>query len=724
MPQNFDPYHKWLGIAPKDQPPHHYRLLGIDAFEDDRDVIDAAANRVMSYLKELASGEKVDFSQRLLNEVAQARVCLLNRDRKAAYDRELRAKLSPRKPAERKKPEARPATQGPSPGPLPMSKPKKPAAAQPMPVGIRVEPEPAAVRVEKTPSGQEDEGTPPWLLPAIAAGILVLSIAILIAVVVILNRDEATTTDANPQPTIASKGDGRSSRDSVSSSEGQSDVEPITLPAKVPLFHGGDLVGWQGWVGNPGQRAGMSSADLDKAQREADEKMRRHWKVVDGVLVYDGQGEKDGVLYAVKNYGDFELFVDWKIESDGDSGIYLRGTPQVQIWDVASHSVGSGGLFNNKNHPSTPLTAADNPVGQWNTFRIRMIGEKVSVWLNDVLVVDNEVMENFWERDKPIYATGPIGLQQHRSKSYFKNIYIREIPRQQMVTSKGPDEAAHNSRQITQKTAPARSTPVATAGRAGPPRRVALAELNTPQTDAYPWISPDGLTLYWTREGGAQAVPSIWRATRPDPNSRFENPRKVTEGRHAVLTGDQLEIVLLAGQAPQKLHDARRQALDQPFPPPRPMDEFAAQPNVKSPFISPDGRAMLFQRQGPRPGTTEFALSVRQSPTAGWTTPHAIPMPIARGRFPDPLTWPSTSSNGLDIWFCHGGGKTPEIMTGSRSRNGDPYAGFRVVQVGTGPLIGRCPRYAEATGELFFCATSSSDSDNWDLYVVKGLRNG
>lgn len=160
MPQNFDPYHKWLGIAPRDQPPHHYRLLGIDAFEDDRDVIDAAANRVMSYLKELASGDEVAHSQRLLNEVAGARVCLLNRNRKAAYDKELRAKLSASKPAKRKKPAARSAARTSSPGPLPVSKPKPPTV-QPMPVGIRVEPEPVAVRVDKTSNVQEDEGTPP-----------------------------------------------------------------------------------------------------------------------------------------------------------------------------------------------------------------------------------------------------------------------------------------------------------------------------------------------------------------------------------------------------------------------------------------------------------------------------------------------------------------------------------------------------------------------------------
>ena len=93
MAEKFDPYYKWLGIPPKDQPPHHYRLLGIELFEEDRDVIDAAANRVMAYLKDLATGDEAAHSQKLLNEIAQARICLLNRDRKAAYDQQLRARF-------------------------------------------------------------------------------------------------------------------------------------------------------------------------------------------------------------------------------------------------------------------------------------------------------------------------------------------------------------------------------------------------------------------------------------------------------------------------------------------------------------------------------------------------------------------------------------------------------------------------------------------------------
>ncbi len=199
----------------------------------------------------------------------------------------------------------------------------------------------------------------------------------------------------------------------------------------VALFNGSDLTGWKGLVGNPKSRREMSREELAKAQAKADEDMRAHWKVVDGVLCFDGKGHS---LCTAKDYGDFEMFVDWKIEAGGDSGIYLRGSPQVQIWDTASRNVGaqvgSGGLYNNKKGPSKPLKMADQPVGQWNTFRIIMIGELVTIYLNDVLVVENVAMENYWERDKPIYPVGQIELQSHGSQLYFRNVFIREIPRE------------------------------------------------------------------------------------------------------------------------------------------------------------------------------------------------------------------------------------------------------------------------------------------------------
>lgn len=91
MSSDFDPYYKWLGIPPKDQPPHHYRLLGIELYEDDPDVIEAAANRLMAYLHEISTGEMADQAQKLLNEISTARICLLNEQRRAAYDAKLRS---------------------------------------------------------------------------------------------------------------------------------------------------------------------------------------------------------------------------------------------------------------------------------------------------------------------------------------------------------------------------------------------------------------------------------------------------------------------------------------------------------------------------------------------------------------------------------------------------------------------------------------------------------
>jgi len=193
----------------------------------------------------------------------------------------------------------------------------------------------------------------------------------------------------------------------------------------VPLFNGKDLTGWKGLVGNPETRAKMAPEQLATEQAKADEAMRAHWRAEDGIIVFDGKGDS---LCTAKDYANFELLVDWKILPEGDSGIYLRGSPQVQIWDTAKRPEGSGGLYNNKINPSKPLKCADKPIGEWNTFRIKMIGDRVSVRLNDQLVVDNVVMENYWDYDKPIYPSGQIELQNHGNTLYFRNIYIKELP--------------------------------------------------------------------------------------------------------------------------------------------------------------------------------------------------------------------------------------------------------------------------------------------------------
>jgi len=188
------------------------------------------------------------------------------------------------------------------------------------------------------------------------------------------------------------------------------------------LFNGKDLTGWKGLVGSPVSRAKMTPEQLAEAEKKATEAALQHWKAEDGVIVFDGKG---GHLCTGKDYANFEFYVDWKIGKGGDSGIYIRGTPQVQIWD---NKEGSGALWNNKKDGKKPLEVGDKPVGEWNTFYIKMVGEKVTVKLNDKLVVDNVALDSYWEPDKPIYPTGQIELQSHGSPLWFKNIYIKELP--------------------------------------------------------------------------------------------------------------------------------------------------------------------------------------------------------------------------------------------------------------------------------------------------------
>lgn len=219
----------------------------------------------------------------------------------------------------------------------------------------------------------------------------------------------------------------------------------------TPLFNGKDLSGWFGWgTKDPRELQAMTPeqlADYKKKSiegglpegRQGADNINAHWKVENGEIVNDGRG-----LYLTTdgNYGDVELLVDYKMLPLGDSGIYLRGVPQVQIWDYTEEkkfplgaNLGSGGLWNNeKGSPGKdPLVKADKPFGEWNHFRIVMVGSRVSVWLNDKLVVDHAILENYFDKKKPaeqrlpILPRGPIQLQTHGSEIRWRNVFVRKI---------------------------------------------------------------------------------------------------------------------------------------------------------------------------------------------------------------------------------------------------------------------------------------------------------
>ena len=200
------------------------------------------------------------------------------------------------------------------------------------------------------------------------------------------------------------------------------------------LFNGKDLKGWFGHgTKDPRTLWKMSPEELKKHQEETLKDINAHWSVKDGELINDGKGL---YLTTKKDYKDFELLLEYKTVPKADSGIYLRGVPQVQIWDPTEEAKwkigadkGSGGLWNNsKGAPGKdPLKRMDKPFGEWNKFHIIMIGERVTVYLNNEKVVDNVVMENFFDRKIPIFEKGPIQLQTHGGEIRWKNIFIREI---------------------------------------------------------------------------------------------------------------------------------------------------------------------------------------------------------------------------------------------------------------------------------------------------------
>jgi hypothetical protein len=211
-------------------------------------------------------------------------------------------------------------------------------------------------------------------------------------------------------------------------------------PGFTALFNGRDLSGWHAWDIHERGMNPQKLWSLPMTERTA--KIAKwtadaapHWKVENGEIVCDGKGP---YLTTDKDYGDVELLIEWKIAPKADSGVYLRGCPQVQVWDTQlpeyfkhGSQKGSGGLWNNSPGApgKDPLVHADNPLNEWNRFRIIQVGERTSVWLNDKLIVNHARMENYWERKKPLYRAGAILLQTHPpgEEIRWRNLYVREI---------------------------------------------------------------------------------------------------------------------------------------------------------------------------------------------------------------------------------------------------------------------------------------------------------
>ena len=200
--EQFDPYHKWLAIPPSEQPPNHYRLLALPLFENDPDVISDAAEQRMAHVRTYQLGERSELSQKILNELAAARVCLLNLEKKATYDAELRSKFST--PAE----------------PHPVAPPIQAHPSKPAPFPLVGQPSLAGYHA--TPLTRKQQ---PWLIPLAIAAAVVVVIGLLAIVLSSGGKEEAAD----------SKSDGGSrSKAATKESPAKSPIKPIAAVEKKP----------------------------------------------------------------------------------------------------------------------------------------------------------------------------------------------------------------------------------------------------------------------------------------------------------------------------------------------------------------------------------------------------------------------------------------------------------------------------------------------------------
>ena len=221
------------------------------------------------------------------------------------------------------------------------------------------------------------------------------------------------------------------------------------------LFNQKDFTGWHGK--NPHKHVRLKGDKLKAYKSQEQDETKAHWKVQDGVIYNDGHGP---YLTTNKEYESIELELEVKMIEKSDSGIYLRGSPQVQLWDTREEAgywkhganKGSGGLWNNKIHTEgrNPLKHADNPIGSWNKIKVEQLGSRTSVWVNGTLVVDHVIMDNYWSKSgAPLPAKGPIMLQTHGAPVYWKNIRVKELSNEEVMARLSEKSKQSNWKNIT-----------------------------------------------------------------------------------------------------------------------------------------------------------------------------------------------------------------------------------------------------------------------------------
>ena len=243
-----------------------------------------------------------------------------------------------------------------------------------------------------------------------------------------------------------------------------------------------------------------------------------------------------------------------------------------------------------------------------------------------------------------------------------------------------------------------------------------VSELSPNGNPQYPWLSPDGLTIYWEeRESGGS---SIWTAVRDDVDSLFEEKKRLVRGRHPTVSADGREMILLVDGV---LHSTTRSSIDDTFKRPRAIRELRDQQNVKNPSLSEDGLTLYFNRGGTE--NHEFAMSGRIATSSSWGRPKTFR--VQHTEVKGFLTWPFVSNDGLRLLCTNeGSGRSNgNLMIWTRKTTNDSFREFEFIEVpDTDPIFGRSPRFVESTGELFF-TSPKPEAKMFGISVIKNFAS-
>jgi hypothetical protein len=257
------------------------------------------------------------------------------------------------------------------------------------------------------------------------------------------------------------------------------------------------------------------------------------------------------------------------------------------------------------------------------------------------------------------------------------------------------------------------------------PELVKLKEIDTDGAESGPWVSADGLTLYWT-VFAHRLGPSIWSATRPRPGAPFEKPRRLFSGASPTLSADGLVMVLNRRGG---LSVSRRDSVDKPFPRPTDLPELRGEPyyNRRS-CLSEDGLSLYFERLRGGFRGIELCSTRRRDASSSWERPSRLTFDLTKFGSPR-LSCPFVFRNGSAL-LCADYRKREEgssnFMVWTRSRPDGPFDTGEYVELEGLSAFGLCPRYVEATHELFFSTDRTVSGPLYergpDLYVVRNVR--